>query len=211
MKIVFATGNLHKLREARGILGPSFELVTPASLGITEDIPETGSSLEENSLQKARYILDRTGMACFADDSGLEVEALDGAPGVHSARYASEIAARDGHPDPSVDHVFEANMDALLGELAKKGPGVSRKARFRTVVTLLFENGDKQVFEGCMDGSIATVKSGCAGFGYDPIFIPDVCPDRTIAETSDEFKNSISHRSKALHAMASWMEEHNIR
>lgn len=210
MKIIFATGNLHKLSEAQGILGPSFELVTPASVGITEEIPETGMTLEENSLQKAEYIYERLGIGCFADDSGLEVDALGGAPGVHSARYASELAARDGHPDPSKDHVFEANMDALLKELESKGPGASRKARFRTVVTLLLPGMEKQVFEGEMRGSIARSKSGSAGFGYDPIFIPDDCPDKTVAETSDEFKNAISHRGKALRAMAAWLAENKI-
>lgn len=207
MKIIFATGNLHKVREAQEILGPDYELVTPASLGITEDIPETGDTLEENSLQKAMYLYERTGLSCFADDSGLEVEALGGAPGVHSARYAAEIAARDGHPDPSKDHVFEANMDALLRELEAKGPGAPRTARFRTVVTLLLAGGGKHVFEGEMPGRIALTKSGTAGFGYDPIFVADDCPDRTIAETSDEFKNSISHRGKALRAMAAWLAE----
>lgn len=208
MKIVFATGNLHKLHEAQGILGQGYELVTPASLGIIEDIPETGATLEENSRQKADYLFERTGLGCFADDTGLEVEALGGAPGVHSARYAAEIAARDGHPDPTMDHVFEANMNALLKELESKGPGVSRKARFRTVITLILPNGERHFFEGEMPGSIATSKSGSAGFGYDPIFIPDANPSCTVADTSDEFKNSISHRGKALRAMAAWLKEY---
>lgn len=207
MKIVFATGNLHKLREAQEILGPDYELVIPSSLGISGDIPETGATLGENSLQKALYIFERTGLSCFADDSGLEVDALGGAPGVHSARYAAEIAARDGHPDPSKDHVFEANMDALLRELDAKGPDAPRTARFRTVVTLLLAGGGRHVFEGEMPGSIAREKSGTAGFGYDPVFVADACPDRTIAETSEEFKNSISHRGKALRAMAAWLAE----
>lgn len=209
MKILFATANRHKLAEAQGILGDAYELVTPADYGIIEDIPETGATLEENSLQKAMYVHKRTGLPCFADDSGLEVFALDGAPGVHSARYASEIAARDGHPDPSKDHVFEANMDALLSELASKGPEVSRRARFRTVVTLLLSDGSKQVFDGEMSGRIAEEKSGHAGFGYDPIFIPDDGPGCTVAETSDEFKNSISHRGKSLRKMARWLKENH--
>ena len=207
MKIVFATGNLHKLREASEILGPGFELVTPASLGIFEDVPETSDTLEGNSLQKARYLFERTGLSCFADDTGLEVEALDGAPGVHSARYAIEVASRRGIVDPSLDHNFDANMATLLSELDAKGPGVSRRARFRSVLTLIFKDGSHIAFEGEMKGSIAQAMTGHVGFGYDPVFIADECPHCTIAQTSEEFKNSISHRAKALRAMAQWLEE----
>lgn len=206
MRIVFATANLHKVREAQEILGPGFEIVIPSSLGITEDIPETGETIEENSLQKAMYVFERTGLACFADDSGLFVDVLGGAPGVHSARYAAEVAARDGHPDVSVDHVFEANVRTLLAELSRKGPQASRKACFRTAVTLVLPDGTRRVFYGEMPGSIATSPSGTAGFGYDPVFIADACADgRTIADTSDEFKNSISHRGKALRTMSDWL------
>lgn len=194
MKIIFATGNKGKLREAQGILGPSFELVTPAMVGITEDIPETGSTLEENSLQKAQYLYEHTGLDCFADDTGLEVDALDGAPGVYTARYAGG----DGHD-------FEANMDKLLAELSKH-PGEPRTARFRSVVTLML-GGVPHYFEGSLEGRIADSKSGCRGFGYDPVFIADEYPDRTLADISEEAKNAISHRGKALRAMASWMKD----
>lgn len=165
-KIVFATGNRGKLREASEILGEGFELVTPADFGITEDIPETGETLQENSLQKARYIYDRKGCDCFADDTGLEVDALGGAPGVYTARYAG----------PSKD--FNLNMDKVLAELAgleATGREVSRRARFRSVVTLIL-NGKVHQFEGTMEGTIAREKSGRGGFGYDPIFIPDEYP-----------------------------------
>ena len=191
MKIIFATGNKGKLREAQEILGEGFELVTPASLGITEDIPETGLTLEENSLQKAMYLHERTGMDCFADDTGLEVDALDGAPGVFTARYCGD------------SHNFEGNMDKLLHELSLR-PGKGRTARFRSVVTLIL-NGERHVFEGVMEGRIAESKAGCGGFGYDPVFISDVYPDRTVAEISEEAKNAISHRGKALRAMAGWL------
>ena len=192
MKLIFATANRHKLQEAQEILGPGFELSTPADAGLTEDIPETGNSLKDNSLQKAKYIHDRLGADCFADDSGLEVDALDGAPGVHTARYAGP--GRDS----------DANMDKLLHELAMKGPGVSRKARFHTWVTLIM-GGEVHCFEGVMEGWIAFEKAGCGGFGYDPVFIPDACPDRTVAELPEEFKNSISHRGNALRALAGYL------
>lgn len=206
MKVVFATGNVHKLREAQEILGEGFELVTPALLGITEEIPETGDTLEANSLQKANFLRERIDgpAAFFADDTGLEVDALGGAPGVYTARYAEIVARRDGHPDPSVNHDFTANMDTLLAELAKLGPDVPRTARFRSVVTLLID-GEVHVFEGVMEGRIAVSKAGCGGFGYDPVFISDEYPDVTVAEISEEAKNAISHRGKALRAMAAWL------
>lgn len=192
MKIIFATGNMGKLREAQEILGPDYELVTPAAMGITEDIPETGDTLKENSIQKAMYLYERTGLDCFADDTGLEVDALGGAPGVHSARYAT-----DGHD-------FNANCEKLLNELSKR-PGEARTARFRSVVTLIV-GGEMHFFEGTMEGSIATVKAGCGGFGYDPVFISDLYPGRTVAELPEETKNEISHRGKALRAMAGWLK-----
>ena len=196
MKIVFATGNRHKLHEAQGILGDGCELVTPADMGLTEDIPETGETLEENSLQKAQYLFEHLKTDCFADDTGLEVEALGGAPGVYSARYAGE--SKDSN----------ANMDKLLEELAKLGPGASRRARFRTVVTLV-KDGCLYQFEGKMEGSIALSKAGCGGFGYDPVFIADDYPDRTVAELPDGTKNTISHRGKAMRAMAAWLRNGN--
>ena len=215
MKIIFATGNAGKLREASEVLGPEYEIVSPASLGITEDIPETGSTLQENSLQKARYLFERTGLPCFADDTGLEVDALGGAPGIYSARYAG----------PNHDH--NANMEKLLKELQlleipgqarndykdarndyKKvgNDGVSRRARFRTVVTLILADGEPRFFEGTCEGSIATERRGSGGFGYDPVFLPDAYPGRTMAEVSEEEKNAVSHRGRAIRAMADWLK-----
>lgn len=184
MKIVFATNNAHKLAEVRAVLGDGFELVTLREVGITEDIPETGATLEENASQKARYVYERTGLDCFADDTGLEVEALNGAPGVHSARYAT-----DGHD-------FAANNRKLLGELQGKD---NRRARFRTVISLI-RGGREQRVEGIVRGSIALSEAGCGGFGYDPLFVPEGY-DVTFAEMSASEKNSISHRGRAVAAL----------
>ena len=205
MKMVFATGNPGKLREASEILGEGFELVTPADFGIMEDIPETGNTLLANSLQKAQYLFDKCGCDCFADDTGLEVDALGGAPGVYTARYAGE------------DKDFNKNMDKVLYELAVlegearmaaelglKVKPVSRRARFKSVVTLII-SGEKHFFEGTLEGVIAREKSGNGGFGYDPIFIADEFPGMTLADISEEEKNAISHRGKALRAMAQWL------
>lgn len=205
MKIVFATGNRGKLREASEILGEGFELVTPAEFGITEDIPETGKTLRANSLQKAQYLYEKCNCDCFADDTGLEVDALGGAPGVYTARYAGE------------DKDFNKNMDKVLYELqvlegsrhmaAEMGlrtKPVSRRARFKSVVTLII-GGKIQMFEGTLEGEIAHVKSGNGGFGYDPIFIADEYPGLTLADITEEQKNEISHRGKALRAMAAWL------
>ena len=193
MKMIFATGNKGKLREAAEILGEGYELVTPAQMGITEEIPETGDTLQENSLQKAEYLYKKTGLDCFADDSGLEVDALGGAPGVHSARYAG-----DGHD-------FQANIDKLLAELDKR-PGEARTARFRSVVTLLI-NGEPHYFDGTLEGVIGTERAGNGGFGYDPVFIPEMYGGRTLAQVSEEEKNAVSHRGQAIRAMASWLAE----
>ena len=205
MKIVFATGNRGKLREASEILGEGFELVTPADFGIVEDIPETGKTLRANSLQKAQYLYEKCDCDCFADDTGLEVDALGGAPGVYTARYAGE------------DKDFNKNMDKVLYELqvlegsrhmaAEMGlrtKPVSRRARFKSVVTLII-GGKIQMFEGTLEGEIAQVKSGNGGFGYDPIFIADEYPGLTLADITEEQKNEISHRGKALRAMAAWL------
>ena len=181
MKIVFATNNAHKLAEVKAVLGEGFELVTLKEVGIVEDIPETGETLDENASIKARYVFERTGLDCFADDTGLEVEALGGAPGVHSARYAT-----DGHD-------FEANNRKLLHELEGKS---NRKARFRTVISLIIDGVERQV-EGIVEGKIATSESGAEGFGYDPLFVPEGY-DRTFAEMSAEEKNAISHRGRAV-------------
>lgn len=181
MKIVFATNNAHKLAEVKAVLGEDFELVTLKEVGITEDIPETGETLDENASIKARYVYERTGLDCFADDTGLEVEALNGEPGVRSARYAT-----DGHD-------FAANNRKLLKELE----GVTnRKARFRTVISLI-RSGVEQQVEGIVNGCIATKEAGCEGFGYDPLFIPDG-KSVTFAEMTAEEKNSISHRGRAV-------------
>ncbi len=207
MKIVFATGNIGKLREASEILGEGFELVSLAQVGIEEDIPETGNTLRANSLQKAQYLYDKLGCDCFADDTGLEVDALGGAPGVYTARYAGE--GKD----------FNANMDKVLYELSViegeahmaeefglKTKPVSRRARFKSVITLIID-GKIKMFEGTLEGEIAREKSGNGGFGYDPIFIADEYPGLTLADISEEEKNAISHRGKALRAMAQWLQE----
>ncbi len=202
MKIIFATGNKGKLREAREILGPEYEIISSADAGITEDIPETGSTFQENSLQKAEYIWNKIGMDCFSDDSGLEVDALGGAPGIYSARYAGE------------GHDFDKNIDKLLHELAVLDakaliagePAPERTARFRTVVTLMI-NGEPHYFEGSCEGRISFERSGNGGFGYDPVFIPDAYPDQSMADLSEEVKNSISHRHEALVKMAAWLQE----
>ena len=212
MTIIFATGNSCKLREASEILGEGFELVTPAMKGIVEDIPETGTTLRANSLQKAQYIFDHAGGAdCFADDTGLETDILDGAPGVYSARYAG--------PEKS----FSANIDKLLDEMARREyeasvareygletPNATRRARFKTVITLIL-NGEKHFFEGVMEGRISYARVGNGGFGYDPVFIADEYPDVTVAELTDDQKNAISHRGKALRAMAAWLHEHSSK
>ncbi len=196
-KIVFATNNAHKLRELREILADSYEVVSLSEIGCHEDIPETGQTLEENALQKAQYVYDHYHTACFADDTGLEVEALGGAPGVHSARYA------DG-----TDHDSEANMARLLREMDGED---NRTARFRTVIALV-ERQDvcpcgctavprAHRFEGIVTGHIATEKRGTAGFGYDPLFIPDGY-NQSFAELGDAVKNTISHRARAVRKLA---------
>ncbi len=209
MKLTFATGNSGKLREASEILGEGFVLVSLAQAGITEDIPETGNTLRANSVQKAQYLYDRLGCDCFADDTGLEVDALGGAPGVYTARYAGD----DKDFNRNMDKVLyelqrlegEANMAASLGLNIKK---VSRRARFKSVVTLII-NGEKHLFEGTLEGTIAREKSGNGGFGYDPIFIADEYPGLTLADITEEQKNEISHRGKALRAMAEWLKSQN--
>ena len=207
MKIVFATGNKGKLREAAEILGEGFELSSLQDVGIYEDVPETGNTLTANSLQKAQYVLEKCGCDCFADDTGLEVDALGGAPGVYTARYAGD------------DKDFNKNMDKVLYELARlqneskvaaslglKMKPFSRRARFKSVITLMV-NGKPHFFEGTLEGVIAYEKSGNGGFGYDPICIADEFPGMTLADISEEEKNDISHRGKALRAMAQWLAE----
>ena len=207
MKIVFATNNEHKLSEIRAILGDAFEVVSLADIGCHEDIPETGQTLEENALMKAEYIYDKYHLSCFADDTGLEVEALNGAPGVYSARYASMASDTS-----NTSHDSEANMARLLRELANNN---NRKARFRTVIALI-EKKDvcpcgctsiKVVhkFEGIVNGEITREKSGAEGFGYDPIFRPDGY-DKTFAELGADIKNQISHRARATQKLAEYLK-----
>ncbi len=189
MKLIFATNNAHKLAEVQAVLGGEFELVTPRDCGITEEIPETCETLEGNAAQKAHYLHDRTGLDCFADDTGLEVAALDGAPGVHSARYAT-----DGHD-------FAANNRLLLRNLAGKA---DRRARFRTVIALIL-NGEEHRFEGVVEGRIIDCERGAEGFGYDPLFVPDGC-DRTFAEMTADEKNALSHRGRAVRQLAEFLK-----
>lgn len=234
-KIVFATNNLHKLEEIRQILGSSMEVVSLADIGCHADIPETADTLEGNALQKAQYVWNHYHMSVFADDTGLEVDALNGAPGVHSARYAE-----------GTDHNSEANMEKLLRELNGK---TSRTARFRTVIALLLaEEGDgaaaeatkeeatkeeatkaedasiaeaandaeaakapcttpkEHLFEGRVDGTIATEKRGTAGFGYDPLFVPDGY-DQSFAQLGTDIKNTISHRARAVEKLCSFLKQ----
>lgn len=187
-KIVFATNNRHKLEEVQAILGDDFRLVTLADCGITEDIPEEQPTIEGNALQKARYVHERTGLDCFADDTGLEVHALNGAPGVHSARYAT------------CGHDFEANTRLLLKNLESQQ---DRSARFRTVIALI-KGGREYLFEGIIEGVITKKPSGTGGFGYDPVFIPEGYTE-TFSEMLPELKNTISHRAKAVSKLEAFL------
>ncbi len=190
MKIVFATNNAHKLAEVQAVLGDAYELVTPRMCGVEEEIPENQPTLEGNASEKSHYLRARTGLDCFADDTGLEVEALGGAPGVHSARYAS-----DGHD-------FAANNRLLLRNLEGKA---NRRARFRTVISLLV--GDEEhLFEGIVEGRIVERESGAEGFGYDPLFVPDGY-DRTFAEMTPDEKNAVSHRGRAVRKLAAFLRD----
>ncbi len=189
MKIVFATNNKNKLEEIKDILGKDFEIVSLAEIGCHEDIPETGLTLEENARQKSTYIVEHYNHDCFADDTGLEVDALNGEPGVHSARYAE-----------GTDHDSEANMRKLLSKMSNVK---DRTARFRTVISLII-NGVEHQFEGRVEGRIATEKHGTEGFGYDPIFIPEGY-DKSFAELGEEVKNQISHRARAVKKLAEYL------
>lgn len=192
-RIVFATNNQHKLDEIRQILGNDFQILSLADIGCHEEIPEDHDTLQENALQKAQYIVDHYHVSCFADDTGLEVDALGGEPGVHSARYAE-----------GTDHDSEANMRKLL---LKLGNNNNRSARFRTVIALLLEENGKwreEIFDGIVEGHIAREKKGSEGFGYDPIFVPDGY-DLSFAELGMEVKNSISHRARAVRKLADFL------
>ena len=211
MKIVFATNNQHKLSEIRSILGDSIEVLSLKDIGCDVDIPETGMTLEDNALQKAQYVYDHYHIDCFADDTGLEVDALDGAPGVYSARYAS-MAADSGQ----ISHDSEANMARLLKEL---GNNNNRKARFRTVIALIQKkdicpcgcSSIKEIhkFEGIVEGEIIRERRGGEGFGYDPIFQP-AGYDKTFAELGMDIKNRISHRARATQKLCEFLCEKRI-
>ena len=213
MKIVFATNNKHKLEEIRDILGDRIEVLSLKDINCNVDIPETGNTLEENALQKARYIWENYHLPCFADDTGLEVEALDGAPGIYSARYAHMMATKGLNSQTiPASHDSEANMTCLLQQLANNN---NRRARFRTVIALI-EKVDvcpcgctsikkEHLFEGIVEGEITRERSGVEGFGYDPIFRPDGY-DKTFAELGSEIKNQISHRARATQKLAEFFQ-----
>lgn len=187
-KLVFATNNAHKLEEAREILRGRFEIMSLAEIGCHDDIPETADTLRGNALIKARWVKTRYGYDCFADDTGLMVDALGGAPGVYSARYAGP------------GHDSEANMRKLLDELCGKS---DRRAHFSTEVALIL-GSEEYLFEGRVDGTIAEHPSGSNGFGYDPIFVADET-GRPFAEMSSEEKNAISHRGRAMRALSDFL------
>lgn len=187
-ELVFATNNAHKLQEIRSMVGQKFRILSLADINCHDDIPETADTLEGNALLKARYVAQRYGCDCFADDTGLEVEALDNAPGVYSARYAG------------TGHDSEANMRKLLREMEGKN---NRKARFRTAIALI-RKGHEQLFEGIVNGSITTDKRGDSGFGYDPIFQPEGF-EGTFAQLGDDVKNAISHRALACQKLAAFL------
>lgn len=187
-KLVFATNNPHKLKEISSILADQLEILSLNDINCHEDIPETAKTLEGNALLKAQFVYDKYNMDCFADDTGLEVEAMNGEPGVYSARYAGE------------EHDSEANKLKLLKNMKGKK---NRKAQFRTVISLIL-NGEKYQFEGIIKGQITTEERGISGFGYDPIFIPEGY-DLTFAELGDEIKNKISHRSQAVNKLCKFL------
>lgn len=193
MKLVFATNNTHKLDEARKILGTKAEILSLNDINCHADIPETADTLEGNSLLKARYIYERFGMNCFADDTGLEIDVLNGAPGVYSARYAGE------HGNSAANR--QKVLQAMSGE-------ANRKARFRTIITLLL-NGKEYQFEGIAEGNIISEEQGENGFGYDSIFMPEGY-NRTFAELESEEKNRISHRGKAMEAFWTFIKHTNL-
>jgi len=192
MKLVFATNNKHKVREIASLLDDSYTVIGLNDVDISEDIPEDGETLTENALHKARYVYERTGMNVFADDTGLEVDELNGAPGVHSARFAGE------NKDP------DANITKLLGMLDGKS---NRKARFRTVIALIFDKKE-YLFEGTVEGEIIDVRKGTEGFGYDPVFLADGY-EQTFAEIPLSEKNMISHRARATRKLINFLSAHH--
>ena len=197
--MVFATNNAHKLSEVQQILGDRYKVLVLKDIGCTEDIPETAETLEGNALQKARYVKEHYGLDCFADDTGLEVKALGGAPGVHSARYASIFGSA---ASPALPHDSEANMTLLLQNLENI---TDRSARFRTVIALLYQ-GQEHLFEGIVEGHILRQRHGNEGFGYDPIFQPDGFSCSFAEMTADE-KNAISHRGRATEGLRKFLNK----
>ncbi len=193
--LVFASNNAHKLEEIRAILGGKYDVKSLKDIGCNVDIPETGTTFRENALQKARYVKEHFGFDCFADDSGLQVEALGGEPGVYSARYA----VKNGR-QVTAGNKDDANMDVLLEKLAGEE---NRKACFRTCIALIYE-GETHFFDGVVEGHIITEKRGDGGFGYDPLFVPDGY-EKTFAEMGNEVKNNISHRAKAVEKLAEFL------
>ena len=193
--LIMATNNEHKLREIRQILGDRYEVKGLKEIGCLEDIPETSDTLEENALQKARYVYEHYGLNCFADDTGLEVEALGGAPGVYTARYGSMNGYGDSHDS-------DANIACLLDRLQG---AATRRARFRTVIALLQE-GREHLFEGIVEGDILTERRGLDGFGYDPIFAP-IETGISFAEMGPAEKNRISHRGRATQKLVAFLGE----
>ena len=187
--LVFATGNSHKLQEVQGLFKEGFALSCLKDVNITEEIPETADNLVDNALQKAWYVFNKCGIPCFADDTGLEVEALGGAPGVYSARYAGE--QKDS----------KLNMLLLLKNMTGK---TNRNARFRTIIAYIDENAQEHIFEGEIRGKIIENMVGENGFGYDPIYVPEGY-EQTFAELSSEIKNTISHRARAMEKFLSYI------
>lgn len=189
MELCFATNNEHKLKEVRQLLGDQHRVLSLADIGCLEELQEDQETLEGNSLQKAKYIFDNYHISCFADDTGLEVEALEGAPGVYSARYAG--AQRNNND----------NIDLLLKNLAQSS---NRKARFRTIITLVMK-GEFHQFEGIVNGEILSSKRGDHGFGYDPIFLPEG-NQKSMAELTASEKNAISHRGRAIEKLIAFLK-----
>ncbi|WP_210486366.1 non-canonical purine NTP diphosphatase [Rufibacter aurantiacus] len=195
MKICFASNNAHKLKEIQQLLGPPFELVSLEDLGCTQELAEDQDTLEGNALQKASYVWEQYHVICFADDTGLEVEALNNEPGVYSARYAG----------PERDN--QANMRKVLENL--KGQS-NRKARFRTSIALFLEEGEQHLFNGIVEGHIIEEPRGEQGFGYDPIFVPEG-HDRTFAQMNSQEKNQISHRGRAVQQLVSFLQHRYVQ
>lgn len=191
MELVFATNNAHKLEEVQQMVGDKFILKSLNDIGCTDDIPETGVTFVENAKQKTDYLVSKYNVNCFGDDSGLEINALDGEPGVYSARYSG---SRD----------MEKNIDLVLEKLEGKA---DRSARFKTIISL-FVNGEQHFFEGTVEGHIINERTGTEGFGYDPIFIPNGY-EKTFAEMSLEEKNKISHRSQAVAKLVDFLNNYN--